>query len=95
MVASTFSHTIGESLAQTYHYNREGRLYTVVKLWDSSNNILGLDLGRTLYNETVRDEILSFVKMQIANGVSSVNSEILSFIISQEIANKTKNGCGE
>ena len=41
-----------------------------VKLWDSSNNILGLDLGRTLYNETVRDEILSFVKMQIANGVS-------------------------
>ena len=66
-----------------------------VKLWDSSNNILGLDLGRTLYNETVRDEILSFVKMQIANGVSSVNSEILSFIISQEIANKTKNGCGE
>ena len=94
-LASTFSHTIGESLAQTYHYNREGRLYTVVKLWDSSNNILGLDLGRTLYNETVRDEILSFVKMQIANGVSSVNSEILSFIISQEIANKTKNGCGE
>ena len=94
-LASTFSHTIEESLAQTYHYNREGRLYTVVKLWDSSNNILGLDLGRTLYNETVRDEILSFVKMQIANGVSSVNSEILSFIISQEIANKTKNGCGE
>lgn len=41
-----------------------------VELWDSSNNILGLDLGRTLYNEAVRDEILSFVKMQIANGVS-------------------------
>ena len=95
MVASTFSHTIGESLAQTYHYNREGRLYTVVKLWDSSNNILGLDLGRTLYNETVRDEILSFVKMQIANGVSSVNSEILSFIISQEIGKKIKVGCEE
>ena len=95
MVASTFSHTTGESLAQTYHYNREGRLYTVVKLWDSSNNILGLDLGRTLYNETVQDEILSFVKMQIADGVSSVNSEILSFIISQEIGKKIKAGCEE
>ena len=94
-LASTFSHTIGESLEQTHYYNKRGIEYAAVKLWDSSNNILGLDLGRTLYNETVRDEILSFVKIQIADGVSSVNSEILSFIISQEIANKTKNGCGE
>ena len=67
----------------------------MVKLWDSSNNILGLDWGRTLYNETVQDEILSCVKMQIADGVSSVNSEILSFIISQEIGKKIKAGCEE
>ncbi len=52
-------------------------------------------MSRALYNGAVKEEILSFVKIQIADGVSSVNSEILSFIISQEIANKTKNGCGE
>ena len=51
--------------------------------------------GERYIIETVRDEILSFVKMQIANGVSSVNSEMLSFIISQEIGEIIKVGCEE
>ena len=94
-MASTFSHTIGESLEQTHYYNKRGIEYAAVKLWNNSNNVLGPGLSRALYNGAVKEEILSFVKIQIADGVSSVNSEILSFIISQEIANKTKNGCGE
>ncbi len=57
-------------------------------MWDNSNNILGLGLGRTLYNETVRDEILSFVKMQLADGVSNINSEVLTFIITQQFSKK-------
>lgn len=74
---------------------RRGIEYAAVKLWNNRNNVLGPGLSRALYNGAVKEEILSFVKIQIADGVSSVNSEILSFIISQEIANKTKNGCGE
>ena len=93
--ASTFSHTMGESLTQTYRYNREGRFYTQMKLWNSSNNVLGSDLNRSLYKESVQDEILSFAKMQIADRASDVNSEILAFIISKEIGNKIKSRCGE
>ena len=92
-IASTYSNTIGKSLAQTHYYNKRGIEYAAVKLWDSSNNILGLGLGRTLYNETVRDEILSFVKMQLADGVSNINSEVLTFIITQQFSKK--NECGE
>ena len=93
--ASAFRHTIGESLIKNYYYNKNGTGYAKMKLYNNSNNILGQSLSKALYNEAVRNEILSFVKMQIADGISDINSEILTYIISQEIANKIKKQCGE
>ena len=82
-------HLFGNRSSKTYYYNKRAREYA------NSNNILGQSLSKALYNEAVRDEILSFVKMQIADGISDINSEILTYIISQEIANKIKKQCGE
>lgn len=88
-------HLFGNRSTKTHYYNKRGREYAQTNLWNNSNNILGQSLSKALYNEAVRDEILSFVKMQIADGISDINSEILKYIISQEIANKIKKQCGE
>ena len=93
LLVSAFSNTIGKSLAQTYFYNKRGREYAQTNLWNNSNNILGSDLSRILYNESVREEILSYIKMQLADGISNINSEVLTFIITQQLSEK--NGCGE
>ncbi len=88
-------HLFGNRSSKTHYYNKRAREYAKMKLYNNSNNILGQSLSKALYNEAVRDEILSFVKMQIADGISDINSEILTYIISQEIANKIKKQCGE
>lgn len=88
-------HLFGNRSSKTYYYNKRARKYAQTNLWNNSNNILGSDLSRILYNESVREEILSYIKMQIADGISDINSEILTYIISQEIANKIKKQCGE
>lgn len=88
-------HLFGNRSSKTHYYNKRGTEYAQTNLWNNSNNILGQSLSKALYNEAVRDEILSFVKMQIADGISDINSEILTYIISQEIANKIKKQCGE
>ena len=88
-------HLFGNRSSKTHYYNKRAREYAQTNLWNNSNNILGSDLSRILYNESVREEILSYIKMQIADGISDINSEILTYIISQEIANKIKKQCGE
>ena len=65
----------------------------IIKGERNSNNILGTDLSRILYNESVREEILSYIKMQLADGISNINSEVLTFIITQQLSEK--NGSGE
>ena len=91
--ASAFRHTIGESLIKNYYYNKNGTGYAKMKLYNNSNNILGSDLSRILYNESVREEILSYIKIQLADGISNINSEVLTFIITQQLSEK--NGSGE
>ena len=93
VLASGYSNTIGKSLSQTHYYNRRGREYAEVNLWNGGNNILGPGLSKSLYNEAVRDEITSYIRMQLTDGISSINSEVLTFIITQEIAKKKE--CGE
>ena len=68
-------------------------LFAQTNLWNNSNNILGTDLSRILYNESVREEILSYIKIQLADGISNINSEVLTFIITQQLSEK--NGSGE
>ena len=70
-----------------------GTEYAQTNLWNNSNNILGTDLSRILYNESVREEILSYIKIQLADGISNINSEVLTFIITQQLSEK--NGSGE
>ena len=71
----------------------KGTEYAQTNLWNNSNNILGSDLSRILYNESVREEILSYIKIQLADGISNINSEVLTFIITQQLSEK--NGSGE
>ena len=76
--------------SKTHYYNKRGTEYAQTNLW---NNILGTDLSRILYNESVREEILSYIKIQLADGISNINSEVLTFIITQQLSEK--NGSGE
>ena len=83
-------HLFGNRSSKTHYYNKRGREYAQTNLW---NNILGTDLSRILYNESVREEILSYIKIQLADGISNINSEVLTFIITQQLSEK--NGSGE
>lgn len=83
-------HLFGNRSSKTHYYNKRGTEYAQTNLW---NNILGTDLSRILYNESVREEILSYIKMQLADGISNINSEVLTFIITQQLSEK--NGSGE
>ena len=74
-------HLFGNRSSKTHYYNKRGREYAQTNLWNNSNNILGTDLSRILYNESVREEI------------SNINSEVLTFIITQQLSEK--NGSGE
>ena len=81
-------HLFGNRSSKTHYYNKRGREYAQTNLWNNSNNILGFDLSRILYNESVREEILSYIKMQLADGISNINSEVLTFIITQQLSEK-------
>ena len=83
-------HLFGNRSSKTHYYNTRGTEYAQTNLW---NNILGTDLSRILYNESVREEILSYIKIQLADGISNINSEVLTFIITQQLSEK--NGSGE
>jgi hypothetical protein len=83
-------HLFGNRSSKTHYYNKRGTEYAQTNLW---NNILGTDLSRILYNESVREEILSYIKIQLADGISNINSEVLTFIITQQLSEK--NGSGE
>ena len=83
-------HLFGNRSSKTHYYNKRGTEYAQTNLW---NNILGTDLSRILYNESVREEILSYIKIQLADGISNINSELLTFIITQQLSEK--NGSGE
>ena len=63
-------HLFGNRSSKTHYYNKRGREYAQTNLWNNSNNILGSDLSRILYNESVREEILSYIKIQLADGIS-------------------------
>ena len=80
-------HLFGNRSSKTHYYNKRGTEYAQTNLW---NNILG---SRILYNESVREEILSYIKIQLADGISNINSEVLTFIITQQLSEK--NGSGE
>ena len=83
-------HLFGNRSSKTHYYNKRGTEYAQTNLW---NNILGTDLSRILYNESVREEILSYIKIQLSDGISNINSEVLTFIITQQLSEK--NGSGE
>ena len=83
-------HLFGNRSSKTHYYNKRGTEYAQTNLW---NNILGTDLSRILYNESVREEILSYIKIHLADGISNINSEVLTFIITQQLSEK--NGSGE
>ena len=83
-------HLFGNRSSKTHYYNKRGTEYAQTNLW---NNILGTDLSRILYNESVREEILSYIKIQLADGISNINREVLTFIITQQLSEK--NGSGE
>ena len=83
-------HLFGNRSSKTHYYNKRGTEYAQTNLW---NNILGTDLSRILYNESVREEIFSYIKIQLADGISNINSEVLTFIITQQLSEK--NGSGE
>ena len=83
-------HLFGNRSSKTHYYNKRGTEYAQTNLW---NNILGTDLSRILYNESVREEILSYIKIQLADGITNINSEVLTFIITQQLSEK--NGSGE
>ena len=53
-------HLFGNRSSKTHYYNKRGTEYAQTNLW---NNILGTDLSRILYNESVREEILSYIKI--------------------------------
>lgn len=86
-------HLFENRSSKTHYYNKRGTEYAQTNLWNNSNNILGSDLSRILYNESVREEILSYIKIQLADGISNINSEVLTFIITQQLSEK--NGSGE
>ena len=85
-------HLFGNRSSKTHYYNKRGTEYAKPNLWNNSNNILGTDLSRILYNESVREEILSYIKMQLADGISNINSEVLTFIITQQLSEKMEVG---
>ena len=71
-------HLFGNRSSKTHYYNKRGTEYAQTNLWNNGNNILGSDLSRILYNESVREEILSYIKIQLADGISNINSEVLT-----------------
>ncbi|RGS58403.1 hypothetical protein DWX81_18415, partial [Roseburia inulinivorans] len=78
-------HLFGNRSSKTHYYNKRGTEYAQTNLWNNSNNILGTDLSRILYNESVREEILSCNNI-LGTDLSrilyneSVREEILSYI---------------
>ena len=58
-----------------------------------NNSTSSKDAPKKSSRSAILSEILSYIKIQLADGISNINSEVLTFIITQQLSEK--NGSGE